>query len=116
MYLRLSDGKDISDLYERTILLDRDITLDIPSAFTPNNDLANDTWKITTRRQVDGLKTFIRVYNQKGQLVFETSDMQNEWDGAFNGAPLPADVYFYTIEMDLSYTKLSYKGIVSILR
>jgi gliding motility-associated-like protein len=56
------------------------------------------------------------VYNQKGQLVFETSDIQNEWDGAFNGSPLPADVYFYTIEMDLSYTKLSYKGIVSILR
>jgi gliding motility-associated-like protein len=116
MYLRLSDGKDISDVYQRTILLDRDITLDIPPAFTPNNDMANDTWKITTRKQVDGLKTFIRVYNQKGQLVFETSDLQHEWDGVFNGSPLPADVYFYTIEMDLSYTRLSYKGIVSILR
>ncbi len=114
--IRLNDGKDFSGTYERIVLLSRDVALDIPSAFTPNNDRANDTWKITAYQDAEKLNTVIRVYSQKGILVFETNKLENEWDGEYNGAPLPSDVYYYTIEMDLAFTKKSYKGIVTILR
>jgi gliding motility-associated-like protein len=116
VYLRLNDGKDTGPEAERALLFDTRVALEIPSAFTPNNDHANDTWKITPVKQAESIKAFIRVYDKRGNMVFETSGLENEWDGILNGTPLPADIYFYTIEMDLSYRKVNYKGVVAILR
>ena len=62
------------------------------------------------------MNTSVRVYDKKGVIVFEGEALEQEWDGHFRGDPLPPDVYFYTIEIDLSYRKLLMKGIVSILR
>jgi gliding motility-associated-like protein len=114
--LKLNDGKETSIAYERVLMLDNDVLLEIPTAFTPNSDMANDTWRITPLKQADDIHTFIRVYDRKGNMVFESSGLDQEWDGHFNGDPLPADIYFYTIEMEYSYRKVNYKGIVSILR
>lgn len=116
IYIRLNDGKDTSPDYQRLLLFQTGPELEIPSAFTPNNDRANDTWRITLGDRVEKLNAFIRVYDRKGNMVFETTQLDTEWDGHYGGEPLPADVYFYTIEMDLAYKKVSYKGIVSILR
>lgn len=116
VYIRVNDGKSTSAGITRLLMFDTDITLDIPTAFTPNNDNANDTWRITPLTFAEQQSTFIRVYDKRGNVVFESADPSTEWDGIFNGSPLPADVYFYTIEMDLSYRKVTYKGIVSILR
>jgi gliding motility-associated-like protein len=116
IYFKFSDGKDMSATYVRLIVVETDLSLDIPTAFTPNNDNANDTWKIIPLARVEELNAVIRVYNTKGVLVFEGTSLETEWDGSFNGSPLPADVYFYTIEMDLSQRKMNYKGMVSILR
>ncbi|HEX8039286.1 MAG TPA: gliding motility-associated C-terminal domain-containing protein, partial [Chryseosolibacter sp.] len=113
---KVSDGKTTSPGGERTIVFDTDTGLEIPSAFTPNNDFANDTWKITPRLALDERDTRIRVYDGKGNVVFQCSGFQTEWDGQFNGSPLPAGVYFYTIEMHLSQKMINYKGTVAILR
>ena len=116
VYLTMNDGKNASTDYERLLMFDTDVSLDIPSAFTPNNDNANDTWKITPMLHAEQMRTFVRVFDKKGNMVFESAQLDREWDGHYNGSPLPADVYFYTIEMDLSYRRVSYKGIVTILR
>lgn len=116
VYLKINDGKDTSPVYSRELLLENNVSLKIPTAFTPNNDQANDTWKITPIQLGEEMNTFIRVYDKRGNMVFESGRLETEWDGYFNGTPLPADVYFYTIEMDFSYRKVRYKGIVSILR
>ena len=116
VYLKLNDGKDTSPVYERLLLRGSPIPLEIPSAFTPNNDQANDTWKITLPGQEEPLRTLIRVYDKRGVMVFETATVEPEWDGHCNGLPLPADVYFYTIELYFSNRKVNFNGIVSILR
>ena len=116
IYLKLNDGKNTSVDYEKMLTFDSNASLEIPSAFTPNNDNANDTWKITSSLSAEQLKTFVRVYDKNGNMVFESSELAREWDGHYNGSPLPADVYFYTIDMDLSNRRVSYKGIVAILR
>lgn len=116
VYIKVNDGKTTSPVYERQLIMGSGIQVEIPSAFTPNNDHANDTWQITLQQSVEQLTTYIRVYDKKGNLVFESNDITNEWDGHHNGRPLPADIYFFTIDMDLLNRKVNYKGIVSILR
>ena len=89
--------------------------LDIPNAFTPNGDEANETWQITAANgtaQYDEAE--VKVYNKRGLLLFETKGFEQQWDGVWNGETLPSDTYFYTIE--LNYNKVRYKGTVTILR
>ncbi len=111
----VNDGKMNSLTSARAILFNTGPGIEIPTAFTPNNDFANDTWKITVNDFGD-MSTRIRVYDRKGNLVFQSNGFQNEWDGQFNGSPLPAGVYFFTIEMHLPQKSINYKGTVSILR
>ena len=115
--IRLNDGKVFSTLYERKITLMEDIGFDIPNAFTPNNDAANDTWRVRPLKQAERFdKTIIRVYNKRGSLVFEATGFDKEWDGRYNGELLPPDTYYYTIDLNLTYIDTNYKGIVTILR
>lgn len=113
---RVSDGKLTGDEVTRPVIFQATPAFDIPSAFTPNNDMANDTWRISGYTDYDNANVNIRVYDKKGNLVFHQEGLDTEWDGQYNGHPLPADVYFYAIEMDRPTGKINYKGIVSILR
>ena len=116
IHITINDGKQSSMEYTRVLVSEDNIPLEIPSAFTPNNDNANDTWKILPVTNAERLTTSIRVYDRRGNTVFESNDLANEWDGYFRGSPLPADVYFYTIELHLAYKKVNYRGVVAILR
>jgi len=57
------------------------------------------------------------IYNKWGQLIFETEDIYNGWDGYSNGRPAPADVYAYRIWYK-SYQGESFekRGTVTLVR
>jgi gliding motility-associated-like protein len=84
----------------------------IPNAFSPNNDGLNDTWRI------DGLAAApnarVVVYNRLGNLVFETTGNNEQWNGSYKGQPLPAGAYTYMI--DLKNGLPLRKGMVMIVR
>jgi gliding motility-associated-like protein len=66
--------------------------------FSPNGDTVDPTWKIQSPMLLDGCQ--ITVYNRQGQKVFDSTGYATEWDGVFNGKPLPEGVYFYVIRCD----------------
>jgi gliding motility-associated-like protein len=115
VYITLHDGQHASERYEKEIIMETKVALDIPNTFTPNGDQSNDTWKIrsTNISQLD--EAVIRVYSRNGLLLYEAVGFENEWDGAANGQRLPVDTYYYTIDLKLTYMKQTYKGIVMIL-
>lgn len=66
----------------------------IPNAFTPNNDMLNDTWQIKTH--------FIRslqlsIYNRWGNLIYKTYNTSINWNGTLNGKKLPEGIYYYRL-------------------
>ena len=68
--------------------------LDIPNAFSPNNDGVNDIYFPVNY----GLENFeFRIYNRWGELIFETSDPAKGWDGIYKGEEQELDVYVYVI-------------------
>ena len=77
------------------VLVKNDSYLDLPNAFTPGKR-TNGTLKIV-RRGIADLKVFA-VYNRWGNKVFETNDINQGWDGTYNGEIQPMGVYLYTIE------------------
>ena len=118
VYYILKDTENESTPKDKFILLQYTfIEFEIPSGFTPNGDNANDTWVIN--RPGGGLEeldnAIISVFNKQGVLVFRTKGFERPWDGTMDGEFLPADSYFFTIDLQLR-NKKTYKGIVTILR
>jgi gliding motility-associated-like protein len=116
IHFRLNDGEAFSQVYTKSIIMTESITLDIPNVFTPNDDLANDTWILTRQNQADNARANIRVYDKRGVMVYESSSIEEAWDGRYRGEYLPSDTYYYTIEINSQANKISKKGIVTILR
>ena len=60
--------------------------------------------------------TFI-IWNRWGQKVFETNDKNIGWDGKFNGAVQPMDVYAYTLDVEFfDGKKTTKKGDITLIR
>jgi gliding motility-associated-like protein len=74
----------------------RDATvINVPNAFTPGHGV-NNKFKLSTRG-IAFLRYF-RVYDRWGVLLFETTDINEGWDGSYKGAPQPLGVYVYSID------------------
>ena len=83
----------------------------ISSLFTPNNDGMNDYWYIPDLEQYGKLQ--VTVYNRYGKTVYQSDSYKNNWDGTWNGYPLPSASYYYIIK---SSEKGFIKGVVNIVR
>jgi len=118
IYVRVSDGMAFSEVKERVVKINSSvIDLDIPTAFTPNSDGANDTWRILAPADISGSEfadAEVRVFDKRGTMVFDANGLGNTWDGTYQGKQLPVDTYYYTI--DLKQQQKKYKGVVAILR
>jgi gliding motility-associated-like protein len=117
IFITLNDGEASSAEADRLIMLQYTfIELEIPSGFTPNGDLANDKWVISRPGGIEKLKDAeIKIFNKRGIQVFRTNGFDQPWDGTLNGEVLPADTYFYMIDLNLR-SKKTYRGVVILLR
>jgi gliding motility-associated-like protein len=87
---------------------------DVPTAFSPNGDGQNDFFLV----RGGPFKTInVRVYNNWGQLIFETNDQLDGWDGKFKGIDQPLGVYVWVVEVEMLNGKSIKKtGDVTLLR
>jgi gliding motility-associated-like protein len=71
------------------------LVMGYPKFFTPNNDGTNDTWNVR------GMETLIDptvlVFDRYGKLLAQLG-LNTEWDGTFNGSPLPSSDYWFRLE------------------
>ncbi|MFD1553690.1 gliding motility-associated C-terminal domain-containing protein [Putridiphycobacter roseus] len=74
----------------------------VATAFSPNGDGLNDLLV------VEGLaleKVIFKVFNRYGQLVFESVEQRNGWDGNFKGKPENPGVFIWTLEYEFNTGK-----------
>jgi gliding motility-associated-like protein len=87
----------------------------VPTAFTPNNDGKNDVLHVIA----PGLKElrFFRIFNRLGQLVFETKNPTQGWDGRVNGQ-LPNTQVFVWVMSGVDYlgSGVERRGVVTLIR
>jgi gliding motility-associated-like protein len=74
--------------------------LGIPNFFTPNNDGNNDYWNIKGANASFNANTIIYIFDRYGKLVKQISPQNQGWDGTFNGQPMPASDYWYSIQLE----------------
>ncbi len=90
----------------------------LPNAFTPNGDDANDTF-IPILPDCNKLEyAEMRIYSRWGELVFKSKGNDDRWDGTNpNGAPASSDTYVFTFRYRLEGDEeKTQKGEVTLLR
>jgi gliding motility-associated-like protein len=87
----------------------------VPNAFTPGS-VINSTFRPVVTYF---LSYHLKIFNRWGELLFETTDYNNPWDGSYMRNPCPDGTYVYVIQVR-DATSLAemhtYNGYVVLLR
>ena len=78
-----------------TIAVDKPLTLYAPNAFSPDGDGVNDHFSVKGQ----GAENFsLEIYNRWGQLVYQSDNLNSEWDGQYRGSQVPMGTYVYQVK------------------
>lgn len=87
----------------------------LPTAFTPNGDLLNDTYGISNIFIVEAIASF-EIFDRWGTRVFITNEITGRWDGFFNGAAVNPGHYIYKIAYTCQGEDYNKLGSFTVLR
>ncbi len=94
----------------------------VPNAFTPDGDGINDFFEFQGAPE----PVILHIFDRWGKRIFYTDNYQNNWDGTYQGEPLPGGVYTYLIEYtyqnpnatqpDAKGSPQQARGVVNLIR
>ncbi len=88
-----------ADTVLKTIKIVNDYALFVPSSFTPNEDGNNDFF---VPKGFGVINFSLQIWNQWGEMVFESDDFIKGWDGIYQNklALAPEGIYVYKIKFN----------------
>ena len=84
----------------------------IPNVISPNGDSINDTWVIPIQ-YVSGTNTEVTIMTNRGKVVLQTNDYQNNWPENDLNLSSINQVYYYIISTADNQTK---KGSITLVK
>ncbi len=113
-----NEGCIASDTVHIFVEMDKK-SLFFPNAFTPNGDGLNDKFEVVGDIQ-SVLNYKLNIFNKWGQVVFESTNVNNCWNGDFNGAACPQGTYVfkvnYSFEICNETENYIENGVISLVR
>lgn len=88
----------------------------IPNAFTPDGDMRNDYWKPVFDDTLTVSDYLLEIYTRSGQLIFETRDTNQYWDGTWWGSDVSESTFVYRLVMRVESNDINKVGFVEVLR
>ncbi len=97
-----------------SVLVDGEIWLVLPTAFSPNGDGSNDTWRLITKNASEA--EFL-IFDRWGQLLYTGRSLDDAWDGTHAGEQVALGVYVYYCKIEfLDGETREYKGNITLIR
>ena len=87
----------------------------MPNAFTPNNDGRNDQFFISNPFALEVLQAF-EIFDRLGNRVFATDNVNDSWDGTYNGKELNPGIFLYKVKYTCQGKDQVKTGSVMLLR
>lgn len=106
------------DSMTREILYREEVIFYVPNAFTPDNDEHNQTFQPVFTSGYDPYDFDMFIYNRWGELVFESHDVTQGWDGTYGGKIVGSGTYTWQIEFKTIYTdeRVMVNGHLNLLK
>ncbi|HKR07100.1 MAG TPA: gliding motility-associated C-terminal domain-containing protein [Bacteroidia bacterium] len=107
-----TNQKGCADSLLKLIHVEHNLSIFIPTTFTPNNDGNNDIFRV----RGSNIKTVsMNIFNQWGQKIYMSE--KNEWDGTMRGDLVQNGTYSYFIDvMYNNETSEKFKGQITVIR
>lgn len=106
-----------ADTTTRNVIVKPSHTFYIPTAFTPNEDGLNETFK-PKGYEIDNFS--MKIFNRWGELVYSTTDIDAGWNGTYDGGAAEPGVYTWRIQYESKAMKSEGRqvkeGSVTLLR
>ena len=105
------------DTIEKAIKIEPEILIFAPNSFTPDDDEFNPNWRIYMKG-IDEQSFDLKIYNRWGELVFQSRDINQPWDGTYNGSLVKDGTYIWVLEVREFTTdkRIQYKGSINVLK
>ncbi|MGB1004359.1 MAG: gliding motility-associated C-terminal domain-containing protein, partial [Salibacteraceae bacterium] len=84
----------------------------VPNTFSPNADGYNDYFEIPGIGYHPEMR--MTIFNRNGEILFQETGYENNWDGTANGKILPVATYYFIL--DLGNGKDPIKGDITIIK
>jgi len=95
--LTVSDQYGCIDTVGANIIINDITNIFLPNAFTPNGNDLNELYNIMGTG-IDPSTFEMRIYDRWGKQLFYTTDINQGWDGTYNGEPVPQGSYIIAIK------------------
>lgn len=91
-----------SDTYQLSLPVIAEPIYYIPNTFTPDQDEHNQTWQAIFTTGFDPYAFQLAVYNRWGEVIWETRDASQAWDGTYGleGNQVPAGMYTWKLQFE----------------
>jgi gliding motility-associated-like protein len=101
----------------KVVFIADEYLLYVPNTFTPDNDGINEVF-LPVVQAVDPEHYELMIFNRWGELIFQTQNVGQGWDGTYKAVDAKQDVYVWKIKCrDLNTgTAREYYGHVNLLR
>lgn len=73
------------------------VIINYPKFFTPNGDGFHETWNIINLK-ITNPNAPILIFDRFGKLIKQITPASDGWNGKYNGQPLPATDYWFTVD------------------
>jgi len=91
------------------------VIINYPKFFTPNGDTFNEFWNIPHLLSTNPYAP-IYIFDRYGKFIKQISPSGEGWNGNFNGQPLPATDYWFTVDYDEKGESKVFKSHFSLKR
>ncbi|MEY4603647.1 MAG: hypothetical protein RIT43_939 [Bacteroidota bacterium] len=89
-----TDEKGCTDTIAKPITLEEGYYVYIPNTFTPDGFRFNNVFQASTV----GVQTLnVKIFNRWGEIVFESEELDFQWDGTYKGSPVQDGTYIWKI-------------------
>ncbi|MCX6181387.1 MAG: PKD domain-containing protein [Bacteroidetes bacterium] len=114
--LYASNNGNCVDSISKTISVSVSDFVKIVSGFTPNGDGKNDFVKILNAGEMKLID--LTIYNRWGELIFQTTDIEQGWDGTYKGSLQNEGTFVYYINAINKKTsaEVFQKGNITLIR
>ena len=105
------------DTAYQQIIFDNDPFYYVPNTFIPDGDGVNDVWNVVFSNPEDVKKYNMQIFDRWGELIFETTNIYQGWDGTYRNNQCQDGTYVWKLSFSWDdYRKFQKLGHVNLFR
>lgn len=98
------------------LMVEDQILVYVPNTFTPDGDEYNNDFFPVISSEIEPTDYLLSIFNRWGQIIFQSKNIEQGWDGTFDGQFVQDGTYVWKVEFKYKARGYEETGHVNIFR